>query len=171
MRRLTFKIVRQIYGVTFIKNALTLKNYKIGFSAIGIAAVALIMLPNAAYLFFTPPEDVLSGNEASFQLWNILENIGRFGLMISLCAVVNSAAPSQSRAFNISAVCLLLAYYALWIAYFAGTFSGLSLVGMAVFPAAFFLLIAWSRRNIFALAFAALFAITHIAITSANFIF
>ena len=157
--------------VTDIKNLATLKNYKLGLSITGILAVVLVMLPNILSLFLTPPNDVLAGNEASNQLLNVLENIGRFGLMISLCIVVNKSAPPQSRGVTIAAACSLLAYYALWIAYFLGSFTGLSLVGMAVFPSAFFLLIAWRLRNIFALGFATLFTITHVAITSGNFLF
>lgn len=154
---------------TFIRNILTMKNYKIGFSLMGIAAVALIMLPNAVYLFYTPPNDVLSGNEASYWLWNILENVGRFGLMITLCVVINKTAPTQSCVAGIVAACSVIAYYALWIAYFAGTFNGISLVGMAVFPSVFFLLIAWRQKNVFA--FAVLFATLHISITSSNYLF
>lgn len=152
------------------KSILTIKNYKIGLSLIGIIAVALIMLPNIVYLFRVPPNDVLSGNEASYWLWNVLENIGRFGVMISLCVVINKAAPQPSRAATIAAACLLLIYYALWAAYFVGAFSGLSLVGMAFFPSLFFLLIAWRQRNLIAFTFALLFAIVHIAVTGSNFL-
>lgn len=154
-----------------MKNLFLIRNYKIGPSMIGIAAVLLIMFPNAVYLFYSPPEDILSVNEASYWLWNILENIGRFGLMITLCIVVNKDLPTKSRLVTIGSVCSLLAYYMLWVAYFAGIFNGLSLVGMAFFPSVFFLLIAWRQRNIFALVFTALFAIMHIAIMSNNFLF
>lgn len=157
--------------MAFIKKIVTLKNYKIGLSLVGIIAVALVMLPNIVFIFYTPLNDVLSGNEASFWLWNVLENIGRFGLMATLCVVVNKAAPPQNRVGSIAAAALLLAYYALWVVYFTGAFNGVTLVGMALFPSAFFLLIAWRQRNLFALAFGALFAVTHIAITSSNFIF
>ena len=137
---------------------------------IGIVAVILVMLPNAVYLFYTPANDPLSGNNASYWLWNTLENIGRFGLMTALCIVVNKTASSQSRIVTTASACSLIAYYVLWIAYFAGTVNGLSLVGMALFPSIFFLLIAWRLRNGLALAFAALFAVVHITITGSNFL-
>lgn len=145
---------RQVSEVTFIKNTLTMKDYTIGLSLMGIAVVTLIVLPNAVYLFFTPPNDVLSSNEANYWLWNIFENVGRFGLMITLCFIINKTASTQSRVMSIVATCSLIAYYALWIAYFTGTFNGLSLFGMAFFPSVFFLLSAWRQRNIFAFAFA-----------------
>lgn len=155
----------------FISNIQTKKNYKIGLSLIGIVAVILIMLPNTVYLFYTPLNDVLSSNESSYWFWNILENIGRFGLMITLCFVINKTAPTRNRVATITAIYLLIAYYVLWIAYFIGTFNGVSLFGMALFPSAFFFLIAWRQRNVFALVFVALFAIVHISITSINFLF
>lgn len=149
---------------------LAMKNYRLGLSWVGVLAVALVMLPNAAYLFLAPPRDVLAGNAAGHWLWNAIENIGRFGVMATLCAVRNSAAPRRSRGVDVAAACALLAYGALWVAYFAGAFSGLSLVGMAILPSAFFLLIAWRQRNLFALCFGALFAVAHVSITAVNFL-
>lgn len=148
-----------------------MKYYKFGFSLGGVLAVVFVMLPNLLYLFCTPPNDVLSGNEAAYWLWNALETVGRFGLMITLCTVVNQSARTVNRAVTIFALFSLLAYYVLWILYFVGAFHGLSLVGLAVFPSMFFLLIAWRERNIFALVFSTLFAAVHIAITSSNFLF
>lgn len=147
-----------------------MKNYKIGLSLKGIIMVALIMLPNVIYLFYTPPNDVLSSNEASFWFWNILENVGRFGLMITLCFIINKNTPTISSVGGIVAACSVIAYYALWITYFAGIFNELSLVGMAFFPSVFFLLIARWQRNAVAFIFAALFAIMHISITISNYL-
>lgn len=148
-----------------------MKNYKIGFSFVGIIAVILIMIPNILFLFITPPIDSLSSNEARFWLWNILENIGRFGMMISLCVIINKNDKRHNRVLDLTAIFLLLVYYVLWIAYFKGMQSGLGLAGMALFPSVFFLLISWKLRNMFAFSFSLVFAITHIAITSSNFLF
>lgn len=147
-----------------------MKNYRLGFSWVGLIAVVLIMLPNLMYLFGAPPNDVLGDNSSVVMFWNVLENIGRFGLMIALCFIINKTTPTRNRVVTIAAICSLLAYYLLWIAYFTGRFNGISLVGMAVFPSVFFLLTAWRQRNIFAFAFAVLFAVTHISITGSNFL-
>ncbi|MDL2233449.1 hypothetical protein LJC63_07710 [Ruminococcaceae bacterium OttesenSCG-928-L11] len=147
-----------------------MKNYRLGFSWVGLIAVVLIMLPNLMYLFGAPPNDILGDNSAISMFWNVLENIGRFGLMITLCFVINRTTPTRNRVVTIAAICSLLAYYALWIAFFVGRYSGISLVGMAVFPSAFFLLTAWRQRNVFAFAFAMLFAIVHIFVTSCDFL-
>ncbi|MCP1109527.1 hypothetical protein M2145_001534 [Lachnospiraceae bacterium PF1-21] len=147
-----------------------MKNYRLGLSRVGVIAVVLVMLPNLMYLFGAPPNDVLGNNSAGVTFLNFLENIGRFGLMIALCGVINKNTPIRNRVVTIAAICSLLAYYVLWIAYFTGNFNGISLVGMAVFPSAFFLLTSWRQRNIFAFAFAALFAVVHISITSCNFL-
>lgn len=148
-----------------------MRNYKIGFSFAGIIAVILIMIPNMLFLFITPSIDNLSSNEARFWLWNILENIGRFGMMISLCVITNKNGKRQNRVLDFTAIFLLLVYYVLWIAYFKGIQGGLGLVGMALFPSVFFLLISWKLKNMFAFSFSLVFAITHIAITSSNFLF
>lgn len=147
-----------------------MKNYRLGFSWVGLIAVVLIMLPNLMYLFGAPPNDVLGDNSSVAMFWDVLENIGRFGLMITLCFVINKTTPTRNRVVTIAAICSLLAYYLLWIAYFTGRFNSISLVGMAVLPSAFFLLTAWRQRNVFAFAFAVLFAIAHISITSYNFL-
>lgn len=110
---MSLEIAGKIEEVNIIRNALKLKNYTIGLSPIGLIFVALVMLPNIAYLFHTPPNDVLRNNEADYWLWNGLESIGRFGLMISLCVAINKAAPPTSRTVTIAAICSLLIYYAL----------------------------------------------------------
>jgi len=148
-----------------------LKNYKIGLSLIGIAAVVLIMVPNIIYLFATLPNDVLSTNEAGYWLWNTFENIGRFGSMITLCIVVRKNAALKNSILNAASICSLLLYYSLWIAYFKGIFNGLSLVGLAFFPTVFFLLISWKLKNAITFSFSLLFAIVHIAITGSNYLF
>lgn len=153
-----------------MKDMLHTKHYRFGLAWPGILAVVLVMLPNLLYAFYTPPNDVLRGNEAANWLWNALETVGRFGLMITLCIIVHSAAPAKSRVVTIGAIVSLLAYYALWAAYFAGTVHALALVGLAVFPSVFFLLTAWRQKNGFAFAFSALFAIVHICITWGNFL-
>lgn len=158
-------------GVIHIKEMRTLKNYRFGVSIAGIAAVVLVMLPNLAYLFLLPPTDPLAGNAAGHFLPDLLENIGRIGMMAALCVLVNRAAPPLGRPLAIALACLLIAYYALWIAYFAGAHSGLSLTLMAVLPSAFFLLTAYGLRNGVALGFASLFAALHIVITARNFLF
>jgi len=122
------------------------------------------------YVFATPVNDVLSNNEAKFWLWKVLENIGRFGLMITLCFVVNKKPKQRNQLFNISAISTLSAYYILWLLYFKGIFNGLTLVGLAVFPTIFFILVSRKTSNIFSTLFAVMFGFFHIAITSSNFL-
>ncbi|EOH80587.1 hypothetical protein [Enterococcus malodoratus] len=148
-----------------------MKNYRIGFSPIGLLTVCLVMLPNLLFLFITPPNNVLSQNESSFWLWNLLENVGRFGMMGSLCFILNRTPARKNSVLTMSALGSLILYFVLWGFYFAGISNGLMLVGLAVFPSIFFLLTAWKLRNPFALSFVALFALTHITITASNFLF
>lgn len=148
-----------------------MKNYRIGFSVIGFLAVLIVMLPNLLFLFATPPINPLDHNEAAFWFWNLLENIGRFGMMFSICFIVSRISVGKNRFLDFSALFFLLIYYALWGFYFSGFTNGAMLVGLAVFPSLFFLLIARKLRNPFAFSFALLFALTHISITANNFLF
>lgn len=147
-----------------------MKTYKLGFSPIGCMAVLLVMIPNLLYFFAVPPSDVLSANEADFILWNVLENIGRFGTMLTLCVVVNQHNMRKVRYQDALAWGSLCVYVILWSLYFIGWFNGVSLVGLALFPSLFFMLVAWKLRNMPALLFAALFAVLHIGITCSNFL-
>lgn len=147
-----------------------MKNYRIGFSPIGVLAVCLIMLPNLLFLFVTPPINPLNHNEAGFWLWNLLENVGRFGMMITLCLIVNRMPMRKKSQLDFSALISLMIYFVLWGFYFSGITNGMMLTGMAVFPSIFFLLAAWKLRNPLAFSFAALFALTHIMITASNFL-
>lgn len=115
-----------------------MKSYKIKFSLQGIMAVILVMVPNILYAFFTPVNDVLSNNEAGFWFWNLLENIGRFGTMISLCIICNKTVHKTKNILDIVGLVSLFFYYVLWILYFFGSSSGILLTGMAVFPTVFF---------------------------------
>ncbi len=148
-----------------------MRNYRIRFSLIGTIAVILVMLPNILYLFVKAPVNVLINNESKYWLWNVLENIGRFGMIISLCAIINKSIRRKSCALDVVMVCSLLIYYALWIIYFLSAYNHLMLVVMAFFPSLFFLLISWKLKNMFSFSFSLLFATTHIFITSSNFLF
>lgn len=147
-----------------------MKQLKPGFSAVGLLAVALVMLPNVLYLFLSPPNDVLANSKAAFWLWNVLENLGRFGLMLALIFIVNTDGMIKRRLLFIMAACFLASYYTCWTAYFLGITSGLLLIGLAVFPTVFFLLAALLLRNMMAVGFSVLFGILHISITANNFL-
>ena len=148
-----------------------MKNLRIGFSPIGLLAVGFVMLPNVLSLFISAPVDALSQNQANFWLWHLLENVGRFGIMITLCAFINKNNPIKNRRVDVMAIGSLIIYYAFWGFYFSGHFNAWILVGMAIAPSIFFLLTAWKLRNPFALSFTLLFALFHSAITSSNFLF
>lgn len=143
-----------------------MKNYRFGFSLLGIFAVCLVMAPNLLSLLSPPPSNVLDSNEAKCWLWNLLENIGRFGLMISLFVIVNRCPPRKNLVLDSCALIALISYFVLWGFYFAGTFNGLLLTGMAVFPSIFFLLVSWKLRNSLAVSFSLLFSVTHVLIAN-----
>lgn len=147
-----------------------MKHYRFGFSPYGLLAVALVMLPNLLYVFAAPPNDVLAGNAASFALWNVLENIGRFALMAVLAFVRPTRTTRRKALPAVLALCALAAYYVLWALYFAGAVHSLLLLGLAVFPVLFFLGAALWIPNLPAFIPLALFGAVHIVITTANYL-
>lgn len=146
-----------------------MKQLKFGFSKLGLLAVILVMLPNILFLFWSPPNNLLADNEAKLLLFNILENIGRYGLMLAMVFIVNQEGERKSFPLLIIALCFLIAYYICWVAYFLGVTHGLLFVGLAVFPSLFFLLSALMLRNTVAAGFTMLFGTLHILISISNF--
>lgn len=145
-----------------------MKAYRLGLSRPGLAAVLLVLLPNLLSLFLPPPADLLGANDAPFWLWNLLENLGRFGVMAALLFVLRRTPVRRGRGLLLSAGALLLAYYVLWGLYFAGLLQDPALLGLAVCPTLFFLLVSLWGGNLPAAAFSVFFGLLHIAITASN---
>lgn len=152
-----------------MKDVQRMKKYSIGPSRQGILAVALVMLPNLVYAVYRPASNPLAQGNAAALWLDIAENIGRFGVMLSLAFVVNRVtAPRTCRTTAYIAASSLAAYYALWVCYFLGVSGGPVLLGLAVFPSVFFFDMAYRLRNLPAMGFAGLFALAHIAVTVWN---
>ena len=148
-----------------------IKKYKFKLSWQGLLAVALVMFPNVFYLFLSVEQDPLAANSAAFWLWDVLENVGRFGVMISLIVLCRKAdVTTKMTGVCVIAIVALILYYVLWILYFTGNAGGMILTGLAVFPVVFFFCTALLRRNAPAQIFALLFGITHIAVTASNYL-
>lgn len=146
-----------------------MRKYGLGLSKQGLLAVMLVMLPNLVYAIYQPATNPLAQGNAA-ELWlDIAENIGRFGVMLSLIFIINrETAPRTCKTTALMAAVSLIFYYALWVCYLLGVSSGPVLLGLAVFPSIFFFVMAYRLRNLPAMAFAGLFGLAHIAVTTWN---
>ena len=95
-----------------------MKKYKISFSIKGLVAVTLVMIPNILYSLIPYNTNLLEYDEA-FGVLDILENIFRVILIITLIGIVNTDNSQKIGGFeSISAYLFLSAYYLMWIMLF-----------------------------------------------------
>lgn len=71
------------------KTTLRVKQLKIGLSKEGLLAVILIVLPNIVYMLLPSSNTALADSDSSYWIFNVLENIGRYGLMLTLIFIQN----------------------------------------------------------------------------------
>lgn len=148
-----------------------MSNYKLKFSLYGFLAVVIVMIPNIIYFLFPPGAEVLSALGSSNIILDIIENAGRIALILTLSFVVNTrGAREDSKRLKTIAVILMVAYYALWLYYYTEPMKSLDLIAMAVLPVASLIIVAVWLRNHISLIPAAIFGITHIAISCINYL-
>lgn len=147
-----------------------MKKYKISFSLKGLVAVTLVMIPNILYSLIPYNTNLLEYDEA-FGVLDILENIFRVILIITLIGIVNTDNSQKIGGFeSISAYLFLSAYYLMWIMMFLGMSNAFIYIGLAVFPCVFFLITSIILRNYPACFAVAVFAAFHIIITYRNYL-
>lgn len=123
-------------------------------------------------MFLTPPNNILAENSSPIFILNILQQasqIAMIGLLIVLKPRDSQLSGKIKWATGLALLCLFI-YYALWICYFIGYIHPLMLVGMAVFPVAYFFFVAIWLKNYPAIIPTILFGILHIGITSVNYL-
>lgn len=129
------------------------------------------MLPNIVWAIFPPVNDVLSGNAVFAPALDVLENVGRIGLFVTLIIIVSTqkVQGKSSAMLPRIALCMLAGYYVLWVCYYAGIAHPVVLMGMAILPSIYFILTTLQLKNYIATAFAVLFSACHIIISGFNF--
>lgn len=148
-----------------------MKQYRLVFSWAGLVAFLLVVAPNILWAIWPPPNDVLAHVSAPAGV-EIAMSASQW-LMIALLVLIERRDMKRerrvSRAFATACGGLLLLYYLLWAAHYMGYAAPLGLLGMAVFPCAYFVLFAVWRRNMAALVPALVFAAIHIGVIATNF--
>ncbi len=149
-----------------------MKRYKFGFSLKGFLAFLLAMFPNIVWVAIPPLNDVLAANTAAFPVWEAIAAASQWLMIAALILFVHQNAKQERRSklrIGTAAFCLA-GYYLLWVLYYAGVVSPWLFIGMAVLPAAYFVLVALWLKNDIALVPAALFGAIHIALTGVTYL-
>lgn len=143
------------------------QKYRFVFSVWGMAAFLLVMVPNILWAIFPPQTDPLAGNSSGVPFLNVLMSASQW-IMVAMLIFLKSNKESKSKGLMITAGGCLLTYWFFWILYYLGCAAPIIFVSLAVFPCAFFALVALWLGNLPALLPLAVFAILHIGITVGN---
>ncbi|MBK1813252.1 hypothetical protein JHL18_21760 [Clostridium sp. YIM B02505] len=149
-----------------------MKSYRLGFSLKGFVAFMVVMIPNIVWIIAPPVNDPIAGNNALYPIIDILlvaSQVIMIALLIIIIPNENMNSKSIKIYFKLACLCLL-GYYVSWFCYYTGMVYPLMLVGMAVLPSIYFILIELWLKNYIAIIPSIIFGITHIAITCSNYI-
>ena len=149
-----------------------MNNYNLGFSLKGFLAFMLVMIPNVIWMIVPPSNNPIAANSAMYPLFDIITGISK-AMMITLLIILipkkNRHGKGKKIYIKFALFCLVI-YYVMWILYYAGIINPWMLVGMAVFPSAYFIFVELWLNNYIAITPSAFFGIAHIAITFSNFV-
>ncbi|WP_019909544.1 hypothetical protein [Paenibacillus sp. HW567] len=148
-----------------------MRKYGIQFSPVGLLFYALQLLPNIIWMLMPPANNVLSKNSSSYNILNIIE--GLFGVLtvILMIFLIHKGEGSNSTLYMGMAALFLLLYYISWIFYYSGVVAPwLLIIGIASMPPLYFFFVGLWMNNYILLIPCAIFGITHIVITSMNYL-
>ena len=148
-----------------------MKAYKLGFSGTGLILYALQLLPNILWLLMPPANDVLAENSSPYPAVNGIEGVFGILTVALLILLVNRDGGKNGRRFAVLAGLFLAGYYIAWIFYYQGvTAPWLLIIGIAAMPPLYFFFAGLWMKNYIVLVPCVIFGVTHIAITSANYL-
>ena len=150
-----------------------MKDYRIGFSIKGFAAVLCVMMPNILWAILPPANDMLAGNNAGNPMYDVVLNVCRFLIVALLVLLSNKTVRNNGTSRTLLCVSgfWLLGYFGSWVLYYLGnTNPWLLVLGLAASPSLYFVFIGLWLKNIPAILPSIVFAIIHVAVTYANFV-
>lgn len=139
-------------------------DYYFGFSWKGLIVFLLPMIPNVFY-FLIPASGVSGNNANSHLILDVLEHGSQAIFIFLLVFFISKQASEMLCPYTIGAAIMLISYYVLWIFYFTGSVNLVILLGMAVLPVVYFVLVEIWLHNYLAIIPTALFGIVHVIIT------
>ncbi|MDD7794286.1 hypothetical protein [Clostridium sp. 'White wine YQ'] len=145
-------------------------NYYFGFSFYGLIIFLLPMIPNLFY-FIRPVPYTLGNNENKHVMLDIIENICRVLFFSMLILVVSRQAIEVHSTYIILIAIMLLLYDVFWGFFFIGKVNLIIILGLAIFPVAYFILAEIWLYNYFAIIPTGLFGIVHVLISYRDYEF
>lgn len=134
----------------------------------GLILVVLLLIPNIIYAIRVKDQE----NRCTNRVMNSLEQIGRYGCMFLMVFNIGIAefgfrSVNALVAYLIGNALLMVSYWIIWLLYFKRPTYGKQIT-LAVIPTCLFLLSGVTMLHYLLIAFAVIFGIGHIYITSKN---
>lgn len=143
----------------------------IRFSPLVLALYALQLAPNLVWIAAPPANNVLATNRSKIPVLNWIEVVFGISTVALLIVSVNAGETKSGHLFIALAVLFLAAYYISWILYYRGMVSPwLLIIGMAATPPLYFLCLGLWMQNYVVVVPCVIFGVTHVAITSDNYL-
>lgn len=151
---------------------MNIKNYKIGFSFVGLIAFIIPMIPNIFWALLPPVATDLPANTAATPAIDILQAVSQYLMIAVLIMIINKERKSSISKKWIAgiAVTCLLGYLLSWVVYYTVAITPMLLVGMAVLPSIYFICVGLYLENYISLLPAIIFAASHITTTMQNYL-
>ncbi len=150
----------------------SIKQYRFGFSYEGLISCLVPMLPNIIWALVQPANDVLAANAVVYPVWDVIASVSQWLMIAALVLLVRTDFKKEQRpnsTLRVAAV-LLAGYFLFWVLYYAGVINPWLFIGMAVLPAVYFVLVGLWIKNYIATVPAAIFDVTHIALTCVTYL-
>ena len=141
---------------------------EVSFNIFGLIIVVVLLTPNLLYLFLKQDKKKQDKkkHENVNDLWNILEQIGRYGSIIFMIVTTNIASVSETMIMiNVIVTAILTVFYVwMWRAYFINENNTLRLL-LAILPGLIFIASGILLKHPFLILTSVLFLVAHVKIT------
>lgn len=147
-----------------------LRQYKYGFDIGGFIVFLAIMLPNIIW-FVLPAQNDIFRTESITPIIDFVGLCSQILMIAVFCCIQRRDYQLKWFSTMIGGIVAgIIAYYACWLAYYAGNTSALVVLLLACVPCFCFILLAVERKNWVALFFTSVFTICHVASSVVNFV-
>lgn len=148
-----------------------IKKFRFGFDLWGFLLFVFIMIPNI-FSVIVPVKNNFSSWESVTPQIDTVMSISQYIMIAALCMIINTDA-KKIRFNSLIALMVIFSimYWASWAICYCGIWNTPVIMALCVLPCAAFIFYIIDRKNYFALPFAVVFAVLHIARSMINFIF
>lgn len=147
------------------------REYRFGFSLLGLIAALLPMIPNLFWVILPPVSSALPANDPLSPLVGAVATVCQslmIGALVIVISVHRRSISSKKLLVVLGGACLA-GYWGLWFWYFTAPITPTLLLLMAVLPSAYFICLGLCLENYPSLIPASLFALIHVTTTAVNY--